>query len=370
MSTIDGLELHPGAAPEKKKSHVGTIVNLALIALAFALLALVVRQNRDKILEVFSRKLDLRILLAGIVIFQLSVMLTFVRWYTLVRVIEPRFKLRSTFLLGFIGYVFNLVIPGAVGGDLIKAAYLVRMHIRKTQAVASMIIDRILGLLGLFILASVAGVAAWGMATPAVQKLILAAWIATAAGFLLLAAIFGRVVSRFFPRAAEPHHGKLAGILAELNTMSATYQSRLDAVALALGMSIVGHSLNVFAFYLMGKMLFPDMTVTLGQHFLMGPLTLFTMAVPLPFGALGLSEGVADQLLGLVGHPSGALAMMGFRVLMYACGLTGALVYLANLKDVRGLTAAAHEIEHELVEGELDDEAPGAAEEPSPAPAP
>ena len=53
-------------------------------------------------------------------------------------------------LLGFIGVVFNLVIPGAVGGDLIKAAYLVRMHIKKTQAIASMVIDRIVGLLALF----------------------------------------------------------------------------------------------------------------------------------------------------------------------------------------------------------------------------
>ena len=88
----------------------------------------------------------------------------------------------------------------------------------------------------------------------------------------------------------------------------------------------------------------------------MGPLTLFTMAVPLPFGALGLSEGVGDQLFGLVGHPSGALAMMGFRVLMYSCGLIGACVYLANLREVRGLTAQAHELEHEIVEGELEDE--------------
>nr|WP_303652807.1 lysylphosphatidylglycerol synthase transmembrane domain-containing protein [Paludisphaera mucosa] len=329
--------------------------------MAFGLLAVVVNQNRAKILEVFSRKLDLRLLLVGIAIFQLSVMLTFVRWYALVRVIEPRFTLRSTFLLGFIGYVFNLVIPGAVGGDLIKAAYLVRMHIRKTQAVASMVIDRILGLLGLFVLASIAGVAAWGMATPAVQRLILAAWVATAAGLLLLAAIFGRLFTRLLPASMQPHHGKLGTIFSELNTMASTYRSRLGVVLLALGMSVVGHSINVFAFYLMGRMLFPEMTTTLGQHFLMGPLTLFTMAVPLPFGALGLSEGVADQLLGLVGHPSGALAMMAFRILMYSCGLTGALVYLANLKEVRGLTAAAHEIEHELIEGDLEDEAPAPA---------
>ena len=71
-------------------------------------------------------------------------------------------------------------------------------------------------------------------------------------------------------------------------------------------------------------MLFPAMTTTLAQHFLMVPLTLFTMAVPLPFGALGLTEGVGDQLFKLVNHPSGGLAMMGFRVLMYGGGLVGA----------------------------------------------
>lgn len=348
-------------AEKPKKSPIGMIVNLALIALAFGLLALIVYRNREKIQDVFTRKPDYRLLLAGIVIFQVSVMLTFVRWYALVRVIEPRFKLRSTFLLGFIGYVFNLVIPGAVGGDLIKAAYLVRMHIRKTQAVASMVIDRILGLMGLFVLASIAGVAAWGLATPVVQRLIVAAWVATGAGFLLLACIFGQVLTRLFPRAMPAPHSKLGTVVTELNTMSTTYRSRLDVVAFSLGLSVVGHSMNVFAFYLMGKMLYPAMTTTLGQHYLMTPLTLFTMAVPMPFGALGVSEGVADQLLGLVGHPSGALAMMSFRILMFCCGLTGAIVYLANLREVRGLTAAAQEIEHELIEGDLADEAPATA---------
>ena len=70
---------------------------------------------------------------------------------------SPGSRLRAALLLGFIGNVFNLVIPGAVGGDLIKAAYLVRMHVKKTQAIASMVIDRIIGLLGLFTLATIAG---------------------------------------------------------------------------------------------------------------------------------------------------------------------------------------------------------------------
>ena len=350
MSAIDTVET---ASDQPKRSQMGLVVNAALIALAFGLLAVVLNQNRDKILEVLGNRLDYRLLVFGILVFQFSLILTYLRWYALVRVIEPRFTLRATLLLGFIGYVFNLVIPGAVGGDLIKAAYLARMRIRKTQAVASMVIDRILGLLGLFVLASIAGAAAWGVASPEVRRLIVAAWLATLIGVLALAAIFGQVFTRLMPGLKKEGTGRLSMIVTELKTMSSTYRSRLDVVFLGLGLSIIGHSLNVFAFYLMGRMLFPTMTTTLGQHFLMGPLTLFTMAAPLPFGALGLSEGVGDQLFKLVGHPSGALAMMGFRVLMFSCGLIGACVYLANFKEVRGLTASARHIEEEIIEGEL-----------------
>ena len=88
------------------------------------------------------------------------------------------------------------------------------------------------------------------------------------------------------------------------------------------------------------------------------PLTLFTTAVPLPFGALGLSELVSSRLWDLLSYPRGATAMLGFRVLMYAGGLLGACVYLWNLKEVRALTATAHEIEDEVIEGNLEEEGP------------
>jgi glycosyltransferase 2 family protein len=46
--------------------------------------------------------------------------------------------------------------------------------------------------------------------------------------------------------------------------------------------------------------------------------------------------------------------MMGFRVVWYSSGLVGACVYLAKLKEVRGLTASARDLEQEMLEGELD----------------
>jgi uncharacterized protein (TIRG00374 family) len=338
----------------KKHRWLGTVVNTALVILAFTLLGLVIGQNREKIREVFSRPLDLKLLALAVAIYFLGMVGTFVRWFYLVRVIEPSFRFSATMLLGLIGMVFNLVIPGAVGGDLIKAAYLVRMRIRKTQAVASMVIDRVVGLLGLFILAAIAGGFAWQLAPTDVRKLIMAAWVAVGLGVFALLLIFSRVLTRMFPQL-KGDHSRLGLVISELSEMSTTYSGRLDVVVGATALSVWNHALNVVAFYVIGRLLFPTMTTTLVQHFLMVPLTLFSMAVPLPFGALGLSEEVGQQLFKLVGHPSGALAMMGFRVLMYAGGLVGACVYLWNLRDVRALTASAHEIEEEILEGELNE---------------
>jgi glycosyltransferase 2 family protein len=333
---------------------LGLAVNAALVALAFSLLGFVIWQNRAKIHDVFSRHLDLRLLALAFAIYMVGIVLTFVRWFFLVRVIESRFALSATMLLGFIGLVFNLVIPGAVGGDLIKAAYLVRMHIKKTQAIASMVIDRIIGLLALFVLASIAGGLVWQTVPSDVRPLIMAAWVATGLGVLVLTAIFAQAFTRLFPGLGHGH-SRLHLIVAELKEMSTTYRRRLDVVATCGAISLMNHSLNVVAFYLVGRMLFPAMTTTLAQHFLMAPLTLFTMAVPIPFGALGLTEGVSDQLFNLVKHPSGGLAMMGFRVVMYGGALVGAIVYLAKLREVRGLTASAHRIEEELIEGDLEE---------------
>ncbi len=145
--------------------------------------------------------------------------------------------------------------------------------------------------------------------------------------------------------------GVISLILSEIKAVSTTYRSRLDVVLAGLGLSVIGHALNVLAFFLVGKMLCPTgMTTTLAQHYLMVPLILFSTVAPLPFGALGLSEGISDQLLRMVGHPGGALAMMGFRVLAYGCGLIAACVYLTNQGEVRALSASAlHRMDRERV---------------------
>jgi uncharacterized membrane protein YbhN (UPF0104 family) len=312
-------------------------VRFGLTAFALALLALAVWSNRTELRKVLHRRPDFGLLAVAFAIYLAALLITFARWYCLVRALDLPFRLRDAVRLGFIGNVFNLVIPGAVGGDLVKAAFLIREQARKTQAVASMVIDRLLGLLGLFVLGAVSGAVAWRAAGPDIRMLIQLVWAAVAAGLLGLLVIFTPPLYRPLEQLAAGR-GRIDLVLAELVTMAAIYRRKLGIVVAMLLVAVAGHALYVLSFYTVSRAIFPVGLPSLADHYVIVPLVLFTTAVPLPFGALGLTEQVSGQLFHLVNHPGGAVAMMGYRILMYAGGLVSALVYLANARRVRELT--------------------------------
>ena len=328
---------------EAKRSAARTwLVTGGLSALAFGLLGFTIYKNRADLQTVLKGPFDARfweVMGVGFAVYMAALILTFVRWFLLVRAQGTSFRLRDAIWLGFIGNLFNLVIPGAVGGDLVKLGFLFKMGMNKTQAAASLVIDRVVGLLGLFLLASLSGARAWPMADPSLRRLILLIWLALAAGFAGLAVLFTPALYAPLKRLVAGR-GKLAGIADELEGMAASYRSRIGTVLGTIGLTVVSHGLFVVAFYESGVALFRNVP-GLAEHFLIVPVVVFTTAAPLPFGALGVSEVASKQLFQLVRHPKGDLAMMGYRVLMYAGGVVCALVYLAKLGQVRNLSAPA-----------------------------
>lgn len=324
------------ASDQTKPASRSWLVNAAGIVVAFTLLGLALYNNREQVWSVLRGPLDVQLFLAALALNFAGLVLTFVRWYVLVRALGIPFRLRDALRLGFIGNVFNLVIPGAVGGDLIKALYLTREHAQKEQAIASMVIDRVVGLLGLFLLAGLMGLGTWSAADLLVRRLIVVVWVALAAGLVGLAILFTPALYGPLNRLVRGRR-KLERILSELEAAASAYRKRLAVVIAMLFMAMCIHSLYVLSFYEASRAIFPSVP-TLGQHFLIVPLCLFTTAVPLPFGALGLSEQVTQQMFKLVNHPTGAVSMMAYRVLMYAGGFLSACVYLANLRTVRTIS--------------------------------
>lgn len=296
---------------------------------AFGLLAFAVATHRDQIAQVMSQRHDSRLFALAFACYLSGVLLAFIRWHILVRCLGLSFRLVDAFRLGFIGLLFNLVIPGAIGGDLVKTAYLCREQGRRAGPIASVVIDRLAGVLGLFLLAALAGAIGWSRLDPPVRKLVTAAWIATGVVAMLLSAAFLPGLRRLIAPRREG-----------LAAAGSVYQGRPWVVPLSVTMALATHLLNVIAFYAIARALFP-VVPSLTEHLLIVPLTLFTTAAPLPFGAIGVTEAVSGQLFSMADSNIGAVTMMAFRLLQLGGALIGAAVYLANAGQVRELRAQA-----------------------------
>src|SRR5262249_40872336 len=86
-----------------------------------------------------------------------SISLTVVRWCILVRAQALPFTMTNALRLGLVGFFLSTFLPGSVGGDVVKAAFIAREQSRRTVAVATVIMDRALALWALFSLTAMMG---------------------------------------------------------------------------------------------------------------------------------------------------------------------------------------------------------------------
>lgn len=299
------------------------MATMGLLAIGFGLLGWSITQNAEPIRQCLAGRPNFGLMALAFVLYAIGMLAAFVRWYGLVRMLGVPIPLPDSLRLSIVGSLFNLVIPGAVGGDLVKAGYLARMDIPKARVFSSMVIDRLLGLLGLFLLAAVAGISSWADSDVPVRRLTVFVLMMIAALIGTLGLIFSGVIGRNSPRTRE------------LQAMSAAYRGHLAGVGFWVLVSVGIHALNTMAFYLMSRAILPELQIGLVPHFQVVPLVLFSTAAPIPLGAIGFSENVSGYLFRDVGHPNGAVAMMGFRLLQYAFAGIAAVIYAVNWKTMR-----------------------------------
>jgi uncharacterized protein (TIRG00374 family) len=327
-----------------------TLWNLGKYLLGFGLLAWVVWANwapanghglqeqwQKHVLE--GQPIHYQFLLLAFLIGLLSTMLTFVRWYVLVRAQGLPFTLADALRLGAVGIFFNNFLPGGVGGDIIKAAFLARSQSRRTVAVATVIMDRAIALWALFWFVGLLGLAFWGLGilspeARAPRVIIVGSVIITAVSWvvwILLGLLPADRAEHFAGRLARLP--KAGGSAAEFWRAIVMYRRQQWLVYLVMLMSWVGHAGFVLTFYFAVRTLWDPTNApipTLAEHFLLVPIGLVIQALPGLPGGLGLGELGFGKLYLWFGYAAdnGVVGMLVQRVVNWALGLLGYLVYL------------------------------------------
>lgn len=308
------------------------LARIAIHLIGLGLLGRVLWLNRVSVGRVFAQRPDRWYLFLAFAICLSGLITTFVRWMVVVRAQGLTLRFRDAIRVGFMGNAIDLVIPGQIGGDVFKASFLGRGQERKTKAVASILVDRVIGILGLFTLTASMGALNWMTVPTEVHRLIAVVWLAWLAGAMGLSAVLTPSLFRPLERRFSGRR-RLGKLFAELHEISVAYGDRKLAIVLGMAMSTVSHGLYALSFYVVSLALLAD-PPSLMNNMLMVPLVLFSTVIPLPFGALGLSEQVSDDLFRLLGHPAGALTMLGFRVVSLVVTGISICVYILHSGEV------------------------------------
>lgn len=307
---------------------------------AATLLAFVFWRHRTGLSEMTQQTVHWPSLLMALALCGGSIILTFLRWYCLVKAQGLVFSVRDALRLGFIGYLFNFVAPGAVGGDLVKAVLLAKEQPgRRTTAVATVLLDRILGMLALFLIGALA---AW----PQWEEIRQRTGLKAVVGLLVFGSVAGLVglTLMMIPAVTNSRAWQLLArlpvvghMIAELVDGLRLYQSQRRVLFTALGISLVGHFGTISSFYFSARAISGTKFVPpYAQHLFFIPAAELAGIVPLTPGGVGLLEEAVNSLYILNGAADGTglLTVLAYRAVTIIIALIGAGYYFSSRREI------------------------------------
>jgi len=329
------------------------LTTVAKFGIVFALVAYVLLSGRLDLDQIKNMQ-DRTYAMMGAATLLLIPFVGWIRYWVLLRAQGIPLGLFKAFQLQLIGIFFNTLMPGAVGGDVLKAYYVAtdEGRDRKPQAVMTVLIDRIIGMMGLFLVLGVAAPLAWSMLS-ADRKVVTVTVTMTAIYGGVMAFCIFLVIPRFRERRrawlSERCGGKSVwGKIARgINGMDQGIQEMVThpwATVFCLGISAVGHIVTITAFYFFGQAL-GITDVTYRQFAVLAPIALAANAFSfLPMGGAGAGEFFASVVFGGAAGLEpwvGGTVLFMWRLSLYIPAPLGLVWFLTHRQDVKRAQDAA-----------------------------
>ncbi len=262
------------------------------------------------------------------------------RWYLLSRSLALSLTFYDAMRIGLIGVFFGIVAFGVVGTDALRAYYVARQSPgRRTDAVATVFIDRVVGLLTMF-LAAFLGLFFGALAAQqdsVTGTLAAIRYICWFAGGAFAAGLVGLVLALAAPslkRFAWFHRMEtfpLVGpLLRRLVRVMKLYRGQLGKLGIGFVLSAGVNLCYVAAIYFVARFV-SIQHPTLGDHLTIAPISMVANAVPLP-GGIGGMEAALDLLYqtyakNLHQPQIGVVVAFVFRLLLLSVAALGAAAW-------------------------------------------
>lgn len=251
----------------------------------------------------------------------LSVVLASYRWYLIMKrlafVQGPMFFLKSYLK----GSFFNQALPGGIGGDAYRVIECAALGYGKKSSFYGVLLDRILGLIGILLLNLLANVAHSGLLPLPIFHLLNIVALG-GIGAVIIFALLGKI-DRFSNYKFTRHLHEISADLRRVyhDQWSIAFQSVL---------SVLIHFVSMLAVYFIG--------IGVGLNYdlltflvLVPPVMLLTIA-PISLAGWGVREGGMIGLFMLIGADKALVLSMSvlYGLILFAASLPGLYLFLIN----------------------------------------
>jgi glycosyltransferase 2 family protein len=245
---------------------------------------------------------DWRLLLLGLALVLPVFPIQAARWWMLMRCRGMDVPFARAMRLTMVGLFFNFCMPGMTGGDVVKGYYAAKGSGSRGIAVMSVIFDRAAGLMGLMMLAGIAGIVlltGGGGLDAEVQSLVqtvtVLIWLGIA-GVLFSAYLyfslkvrrligFQRLIDRMGPD----------NFLVRIDDAAAAYRDHKRLILITVLISLPVHLCQAMATTCAGWAL--GMELSAGLMLTVLPVVFLAGSVPLTYQGLGVMEALAVAML-------------------------------------------------------------------------
>ena len=328
---------------------------LLRVAVSAALIAWILRNTDLREVWATFRTADVRYILIAICLIPLGYLSSVMRWRLLLRAQGGDATLPFLFRSLMTGIFFNNLLPSTIGGDAIRAWDTARSGVGKAMALTIIMVDRFVGLLALLLFAAL-GLLGAGRLTERVPDLAL--WVlGVGVVMVVVAAVLfrprsphPRPLSRERERGAgdpsnpeflanplpSPARGRGAGgeglraKLAQMGSALFAFRGHGRALAGAFFWSLCLQTLVVVNAWVISRAL--HVQLGLAPFFLIVPLAVFLMMIPVSINGIGVRENLFVFFLAAFGVAEAtglAFAWLEYGLLLLQA-LAGGLVYAAG----------------------------------------
>lgn len=234
----------------------------------------------------------------------------------------------NIYKLNILGIFYSLFLPGGVSGDVVKGYHLLKYRNdknSKTNIVTTLFLDRYLGLLSMFILASI--VMTLASSAPTKLKYLYHVITLVTAGLAIAPFLVYKLIVFFHGHHMLTKYDYLYNKIMKIKfSMQKFINLKLILISLLYG--VVGHLLSILIIWVVSENV--DASVGLLNTLIISPLAFVVNLLPISPGGMGVGEKAFQELFLLYGVSGGATVFFISRFFMYLPGLLGLYVFLQN----------------------------------------